>query len=142
MWIEVHSTLTRHPKVFRAAKILGVSPNEVKGVLINLWLYAQEHSSDDFDLKSLGNDLLSDVFQTKKSKVSKWIRALLECGTDGESGFLEEVSGRLMIHNWEKYSRHYTAYKARKNSDLERQRRHRNPTVSRILSGECHVKVS
>jgi len=130
MWIEVHGSFARHPKVYRAARLLRVSPNEVKGVLVNLWLYMQEHSPEDSDLKSFGNDLLSDVFQVKKSQVSKWIRALIECGSEGKPGFLEEKDGQIIIRNWERYSEKYRLYNLRKHSDLERQRRYRERKVS------------
>ena len=126
-WFKVNQTLTRHPKLKRLARGLGISEPTAIGHLILLWGWAMDYAPDgdisEFDAEDIagvaGWDGDADTF----------IAALLSCGIRGD-GFLERTEdGGLIFHDWEenigsdleqrrKAAEKIRKYRAKKKSDL------------------------
>ena len=126
-WFKVNQTLTRHPKLKRLARGLGISEPTAIGHLILLWGWAMDYAPDgdisEFDAEDIagvaGWDGDADTF----------IAALLSCGIRGD-GFLERTEdGGLIFHDWEenigsdleqrrKAAEKIRKYRAKKKTDL------------------------
>jgi hypothetical protein len=93
VWIELHQSLPRHPKLFRLAKELKVEPPIAFWHLCNLWLWALDYApSGD----------LTGMTDTEMAAAANWsgdpnnfIRGLCTCGW---------LDPGPRIHDWELYA--------------------------------------
>ena len=101
-WIQSHQELRQHPKVRKAAKMLGISAPALIGHLHCLWWWALDYA-DDGDLSKY--DAL-DIAHAAiwENDPESFIDALKTCGMKDGPGFLENVDGRLVIHDWWEYT--------------------------------------
>jgi hypothetical protein len=93
MWIESHSSLKDHPKLFKLTILLKVSQNEAVGILHRLWWWAAEATSEG-DLSNTEPDLLKLVTGCRASG-ERLVDALIQ------SKFLDPEP--LRIHDWYDY---------------------------------------
>lgn len=56
-WIKVRSNICTDPRVFKIARLIGVSPATVVGLLVHLWTWADAHSIDGNALAVTRNDI-------------------------------------------------------------------------------------
>jgi hypothetical protein len=93
MWIELHQTLPRHPKLIRFAGMLRVPQSQAAGHLVFLWLWTLDYAPTG-DVSAFGPAELS-AGADFRGDAELFCRALTECrwlDADGK------------IHNWEKYA--------------------------------------
>lgn len=117
-WIEVHQTLPNHRKTIEAAAILDISPVQMIGHLICLWLWALDNAPDGVMYTSrnaLRNKMVANVSQWDGDP-DAFVDALVE------SGFLNEIDDALELHDWYDYAG--KLMETRK-ANRERQRRYR-----------------
>lgn len=130
-WIESHQTLLKHPKVFRFARILGISKAEAIGRLHMLWWWSLDYAQD-------GD--LSRYYPDEIAEASDWsedpellVTALIQ------SGFCDDDP--LRLHDWNDYAGKLIE---RREKNAERQRESRkNLGVNSTSRTQAHdVRVS
>ncbi len=120
-WIESHQELRDHPKVKKAARLLGVPRPLVVGYLQYLWWWAMDYAQDG-DLSGYTPEDIADAISWEGDPVAL-VDALVECGPIGKQGFLERTSdGRLLLHDWYEYAGKLID---RRETERERQRKRR-----------------
>lgn len=134
-WIEVHQTLPTHRKTIEAAAILDITPVQVVGHLVCLWLWALDNAPEGVMYTSrnaLRNKMVANVSQWDGDP-DLFVEALIE------TGFLNGVEDALEIHNWHDYAG--KLIEARK-SNRERQRRYRATKKKEEEDAERNVNVT
>lgn len=98
-WIESHQELREHPKVKRAARMLGTSKPQLVGHLHFLWWWALEYAEDG----NLAGYTPADIADAAgwEGNPDELIHALVGCGVNGKAGFIEvKASGDMVLHDW------------------------------------------
>jgi hypothetical protein len=107
LWIPVHQTLPRHPKLRRCARELDVDQATVVGRLVMLWTWALDFAPDGWidnyaDLcDALGVDEAEDGWGETLSR----------------HGFLDPYDDGWQIHDWEDYGGKATAAREARQAD-------------------------
>lgn len=91
-WIESHEELLNHPKSKRLKRKLGVSEHEVIGLLHYFWHWAVTFAEDGVITKFSAEDIADAI--RFEGDAEKLLRSLIE------SGFVDEVDGETVIHDW------------------------------------------
>lgn len=106
-WLPSHQSLREHPKVRKAALVLGVPRAQLIGHLHCLWWWAFDYAPDgnvshfdDTDL-ALAADWEGDP--------AEFVAALVGCGAGARAGFIE--NGQL--HDWDEYAGKYIEQRQR-----------------------------
>lgn len=114
-WIESHQELRDHPKVARLARLLEVDRATAIGMLHLLWWWALDHAESgdlgEYDAVDIADACLWE------GPAETLVKALLDCGPGTREGFIEEVEGRWVLHNWWQYAGKLVA---RRRQDRER----------------------
>jgi hypothetical protein len=134
-WIEVHQTLPNHRKTIEAAAILDISPVQMIGHLICLWLWALDNAPDGVMYTSrnaLRNKMVANVSQWDGDP-DAFVDALVE------SGFLNELDDALELHDWYDYAG--KLMETRK-ANRERQRRYRESKKQQETNAERNANVT
>ncbi len=134
-WIEVHQTLPNHRKTLAAAAILDISPVQMIGHLICLWLWALDNAPDGVMYTSrnaLRNKMVATVSQWDGDP-DAFVDALVE------SGFLDERDDALEVHDWYDYAG--KLMETRK-ANRERQRRYRESKKQQEANVERNANVT
>jgi len=121
-WIESHQELANHPKLVRFARLLDVHRTYAIGLLHRLWWWALDHAEDG-DLSQFDAADLADACGWE-GDAETLVKALRECGPGNRAGFVEEVEGRWMLHDWWEYAGKLVA---RRRADRDRKRSERTP---------------
>jgi len=96
MWIESHQELGRHPKTKKFARLTGISLPAAVGHLHYLWWWAMDYARNDGNLSKYDADDIADaVLWTGDAN------ELLNCLI--KSGFVDDTSDGLVIHDWMQY---------------------------------------
>ena len=101
-WIEAHQELPRHPKTKRFARMLRVTIPEAVGHLLMLWWWALDYAENG-DISRYDAFDIADAAQWE-GEPEEFLRAMIECGPGGTSGFIERTNDGMFIHDWEIYS--------------------------------------
>ncbi len=129
MWIELHQTLPRHPKLLRLANKLRIHPAQAAGHLTFLWLWALDFAPSG-DLSVFGPAEISAAACHPGKDAKAFVEALKE------TGWLDES---LQIHDWQDYAgrliEQKTKDKERKRLERLRMSRGRPPDIPRTSSG-------
>jgi hypothetical protein len=137
-WIESHGTLRNHPKLQKAARMLGVSEPAVIGHLHCLWWWALEYATDG-QLAGYEDEDIAQACEWPVEDTARLIDALVNCGRGGKAGFLERTpGGALFIHDWYDYAGKLIE---RRKADAERKRGEREPKEAPIPSDEIPLDV-
>jgi hypothetical protein len=102
VWLPSHSTLARHPKLKRAARLAGVSEPAMIGHLHLLWWWALELAPDG-DLSAFDREDVADAAGWDGDP-DALVEALIECGPGKSSGFIEP---NMTLHDWDEYGGRY-----------------------------------
>ncbi len=118
-WIRLDCSLTRHPKVARFAKAMGIGRHEAIGILVDLWTWAVDYCDGDGDLSKYSSDeILTALGVGQQAALVQvdLIEALLT------AGLLDRHGKRLTLHDW---GEHQGQLVAQREANRERQRRYR-----------------
>jgi len=118
-WIRLDCSLTRHPKVSRFGKSMGVGRHEAIGILVDLWTWAVDYCDGDGDLSKYSSDeILTALGVGQQAALVQvdLIEALLT------AGLLDRQGKRLTLHDWDE---HQGQLVAQREANRERQRRYR-----------------
>jgi hypothetical protein len=95
-WITVHQNLMTHQKTLRVADLLDVPAAYVTGCMVTLWCWALDNAPD------------GRITCTARAlaKVAGWEGKRPTTFADAleTAGFLDQVDGGWIIHNWEDYA--------------------------------------
>lgn len=94
-WIESHEELLSHPKSKRLKRKLNVSIHEVVGILHFFWHWAIKYAEDG-DITKFSSEDIADAIEFD-GDADNLIQSLIE------SGFVDEVDGNRIIHDWFDY---------------------------------------
>jgi len=95
-WIEVHQSLPTHRKTLMVADALAVSPVEVLGHVVSLWLWALDNAPEG-DVSGVPERVLARAAQWDGDP-GEFVTAFIG-GT-----FLDRTADGLLIHNWWDYA--------------------------------------
>jgi hypothetical protein len=117
LWIELHSQVRHHPKLFKLAERLGRPANEALGILVFLWLWAAQYAEDGnlsgFSDADLGRAVFLPAEQmhdiVEACVETRWLDRDLEKNT-------------LLIHDWKDWGASFLI-DARKRARKSRQRK-------------------
>lgn len=115
-WIELHTTLPRHPKTLRLCRELGISLPQAIGHLQLLWLWVLEFAEDG-DLTGLAPDEIATITCWEGDPVVL-VDALIRCR------FLDQHDDAIVVHDWRDYAGRLLA-------DRERKRQARRQSTER-----------
>lgn len=101
-WIESHQELGQHPKARKLAQLLGIHRMQAIGHLHALWWWALDYAADGDLSKFDVSDIALGAEWDGDPEV--FVRALVDCGPRGSSGFLDETDGVLAIHDWHEHT--------------------------------------
>lgn len=114
-WIESHQELVNHPKAKRFKRKLNVSEHEAVGILHYFWWWALDFAQDGDITDFTPDDVADGCRYNGDSKL--FLESLIE------SGFVDEVEGRLMLHEWMQYGGKLIAWRV---SNAEKQKAYRD----------------
>jgi len=124
-WLEAHQELRDHPKIKRAARLLGINRPQMIGHMLCLWWWCLDYAQDG-DLTDFDNADIADAADWQ-GEPDDFIDALLHCGPADRAGFLVNDNG-LKVNDWEEYGGKYIA---KRNQSRDRQRTFRNRNTPR-----------
>ena len=101
-WVPSHTSLARHPKLKRAARIAGVNEPAMIGHLHLLWWWALELAPDG-DLSGYDIEDIADAAGWQ-GEPDRFFDALLNAGPGQSSGFIEPT---FQLHDWQEYGGRY-----------------------------------
>jgi len=111
LWIPVHQTLVRHPKLRRCARALDVDNAELIGRLVMLWTWALDYAADGHIHDR--EDIIEAMELTDPEEPGTYVDCLVDFG------FLDvddEVGG-YRIHDWYEYGGKATVAKVERKAD-------------------------
>jgi hypothetical protein len=117
-WIRLDCSLSRHPKVARFAKAMGIGRHEAIGILVDLWTWAVDYCDGDGDLsKYSSEEILTALGVGQQAALIQvdMIEALLT------AGLLDRRGKRVTLHDWHE---HQGQLVAQREKNRERQRRY------------------
>lgn len=91
-WIPIDTTLPDKPEVARVAKALGKSRDEIVGMLVRFWIWAQAHTADG-RLPGMTTEMLAEVVHVPHRLFGELQKV----------GWLLEAEGGLVIPNFERW---------------------------------------
>lgn len=95
-WIEAHQTLQRHPKTVTAARLAGITRQELIGFLLCLWWWAIDYAEDG-DLSDYDPADIEEAVEWRGEPGRLWqaLRA---------AKFIDPDPGPPLLHDWEEYT--------------------------------------
>lgn len=129
-WIESHQSLSRHPKMKRAARTLKLSRPTMIGYLHLLWWWAVDYAPDGLIHPTDLDDLADEI--DWEHNPNDLIDAL------AGAGLLVAVDGGWLIHDWDKHAGKATAQSRDSASEQGRFGLHIRWHVNRgIVAADC-----
>ena len=136
-WIRVDCAVTRHPKLVRFSKAMGMSRHEGLGLLVDLWTWAVDYT-DNGDLSKYTSDELVTALNVAPNT------ALIEhdlLGALEMAGFIDRDKTTIRLHDWDM---HQGQLMAQREANRDRQRRYRerkkDVTVTNTLDNDATVR--
>lgn len=122
-WISVHQSIVG-PKLRQFRSLLGCSQWEAEGILVSLWLWGLDNA-DKYGLISFADRSDIEIALSGSSKasnlsLSQVVDALIE------SGWIDETSDGIYIHDWEMWQEQWYKAKERREKDTNRKRESRS----------------
>lgn len=99
-WIESHQAVSKHRKTLRAAALLKVDRHKFLGHLHEFWWWGLDNANSQGELGAISDEEVAEAAGWPTKEAEKFVKALLECGGEGRSGFLERHESGLVIHDW------------------------------------------
>jgi hypothetical protein len=139
-WLEAHQELRDHPKIKRAARLLGVNRPQMIGHMLCLWWWCLDYAQDG-DLTDFDRADIADAADWQGDP-DTFVDALLNCGPADRPGFLTNGNG-LHVNDWAEYGGRYIG-KRNQSRDRQRTYRERNALVTRdsSVSNDATVQYS
>jgi hypothetical protein len=109
-WLEIHTVLIRHRKIKKFARKLKIAPVVAVGHLTTLWSNVLELAEDGDITKWTIEDI---------SEYGGWEgepKAFYEALKNDKDGFIDEVGGKKLVHDWFDYAGKYLTSKYRTNA--------------------------
>jgi hypothetical protein len=103
-YIQVHQSLGHHRKTLRMAARLKCDHHKLLGHLIDLWWWGLDNASPQGLLGRVAPEELAIAAGWATKDAGRFVEALLECGGDGQPGFLERSALGYMLHDWPDYA--------------------------------------
>lgn len=127
-WITVDQKLIGG-KMRALAKSIGCSQNEAIGILIRLWLWGIDNVEEDGkivagDRTDVGEALLPGFSKEMKGRTDEVVQCLINCQ------WIEELEGKLYLHDWMDWRTYYNKFVAGKEKHAERMRNYRSSKSS------------
>jgi hypothetical protein len=119
-WLEAHQELRDHPKIKRAARVLGINRPQMIGHMLCLWWWCLDYAQDG-DLSDFDNADIADAAEWEGDPEA-FVSALLNCGPADRPGFLIASDDGLTINDWQDYGGKFIA---KRGGNKVRQARHR-----------------
>jgi hypothetical protein len=117
VWIRVDVSVTRHPKLQRFSKAMGMSRHEGLGVLVDLWSWAVEYSDDGDLSKYTSEELVMALnLQPTNALIEHDLLQALE-----DAGLVDRDNDKVQLHDWDAHQGQLMAQRER---SRERQRRY------------------
>ena len=124
-WLEAHQELRDHPKIKRAARMLGINRPQMIGHMLCLWWWCLDYAEDG-DLTDFDRADIADAADWQ-GEPDDFVEALLNCGPADRPGFLTNGDG-IKVNDWDEYGGKYIA---KRNQSRDRQRTFRNRNTPR-----------
>ena len=103
LWLKVSAGLTRHAKVYKLARRLGISQAAAVGYLVQLWSFALLNYPDG-EILADADEIAFGVCLDRKIDPQKFLDALCNSAAPAQ-GFLEPIEeNHYRIHDWSEYS--------------------------------------
>lgn len=122
-WITVDQKLIGG-KLRELTKRLGCSQNEAIGILIRLWLWGIDNAEESGAIVAGEREDIAEAirpgFQNPPDgRIEEVVDGLIECQ------WIDEVDGRLFLHDWMDWRKYYSGYMAGKEKHATRMRVYR-----------------
>lgn len=106
-WLPSHQELRDHPKLRRAAGMLGIPRPQMIGHLHCLWWWALSYAPDG-DLTAFDDDDIADAADWDNQD-GDFVSVLMGCGFGGRAGFMDRDRH---LHDWNDYAGRYDQKKS------------------------------
>ena len=114
-WISVHQQIRDHRKTRKLFRALNISRAEAIGTLTLIWTWAIDNCDQEGELLSVTKDDIAEAAYWKKDPELLY-KALVE------AGWIDEVDGKIYLHDWADFNKPFYDYIARKERDKARKR--------------------
>lgn len=120
-WIPIDTTLPDKPEIARVAKALGKSRDEIVGMVVRFWIWAQAHTADGH-LPGMTTEMLAEVVHVPHRLFGELQKV----------GWLSETKGGLVIPNFERWLSQGAKRRLRERDKKRRQRSEAAASLSRF----------
>jgi DnaD/phage-associated family protein len=127
LYVQVDTTLFDHPKTRKLARLLGVGRVTAVGHLVALWSWAARYAIDGDLSNYRGDPEVIAEGAAWDGNAELFVNALILAGVGTGAGFVDDVDGRLLLHDWDDY---YGKLLDRRRADAARKRAQRSQTSS------------
>ena len=131
-WIPSYTSLKSHPKTKRAARMAGINRAQLIGHLHMLWWWALEYAPDG-NLSGLSYDEIEEEADWD-GEPGQLINAFIDCGRNGNAGFLIKNDGGLFINDWEEYGGRYLKKKEQGRKRIKKHREKAKASVTDTIT--------
>lgn len=117
-WIAVHEDVFGS-KLRGFRKSVGCSEAEALGILTVVWLWARKNT----DMTGLlGNVDRADIAKEIRGYISSSLDAFAVTDAMIEHGWIDDIDGKLYVHDWYEWQQYWYNYLDKKEKDKERKR--------------------
>lgn len=114
-WISIHQQIRDHRKTRNLFRTLNVSRAEAIGTLALIWSWAIDNCNQEGELLSVTKEDIADAAYWRGDSDVLY-NALVD------AGWIDEINGRMYLHDWIDFNKPFYDYIARKEKDKQRKR--------------------
>ena len=121
VWISMYRELLTHPKLRRFMRSSGLSRNEAAGTLFAVWAWGVDNTERDGLILEADRRDIADVVSSG-SGLSDGLNPSEVVDSMVESGWIDEIEGRLYLHDWSEWQEMYYRFVDKREKDAARKR--------------------
>ena len=114
-WISVHQQIRDHRKTRNLFRALNINRAEAIGTLTLIWSWAVDNCNQEGELLSVTKEDIADAAYWRQDPDVLY-NALVE------TGWIDELDGKIYLHDWYEFNKPFYDYIARKERDKQRKR--------------------
>lgn len=124
VWISMYRELLTHPKLRKLMRSSGLSRNEAAGTLFSVWAWGVDNAERNGMILEADRRDIADVISAG-SGLSDGVNPTKVVDSMIESGWIDEIEGRLYLHDWYEWQEMYYRFIDKREKDTARKRRAR-----------------
>ena len=132
VWISMYRDLLTHPKLRKFMRSSGLSRNEAAGTLFSIWSWGVDNAERNGMILEADRRDIADVISAG-SGLSDGVNPTKVVDSMIESGWIDEIEGRLYLHDWYEWQEIYYRFIDKREKDTARKRRAREAEKEEVV---------